>query len=211
MSSLSTAVEIDSATQRNNVIPNVVMQDTLIDIEGVQTEPEFISGSPQPSIHPMHTTSLPQQRSNVTSSSATTSGLQIQHSQIQHMPNVDDRADNNNTLQTATYCQTHNTDTIHSALSTAARAMDYQYVHMSPTYTSHTNIHTPQLHQPTLSLHQTPPLSKEQTLDLSQYQLPHSDVHPHTFTHSLLPSSHLQPHSAAALSHSQTIPATQPT
>ena len=194
VSSLSTAIEIDSATQRNNVIPNVVLQDTLIDIEGAQAKPEFISGSPQPPIHPIHTTFLSQHGSSVTSSSATTSGLQ-------NMPNphVD------KPLQTATYCQTYNTDTINSALSTAAKVMDYQYVHKSPTYTSHANIHTPQLHQPTPSLYQTPALSKEQTLDLSQYQLPHSDVHPHTLTHSWLPSS------AATLSHSQTIPATQAT
>jgi len=132
VSSSSTAVEIE----RNNVIPTVVIEDTLIDIEGVQAEPEFISCSPQPPIKPLHTTSLPQQRSSVTSSSATTSGLQIQY-----VPNtnVDDRAENNNkTLQSATYCQTYNTDTmIHSALSTAARAMDYQYPYEPNIHVSH--------------------------------------------------------------------------
>ena len=118
LSSLSTAVEINSATQQNNVIPAVVMQDTLIDIEGAQAEPEFISGSPQPPIHPMHTTSLTHDRSSATSSSATTSGLQIQHSHMQNTPSphVDDRADNNNTLQTAAYCQTHNTHTPYTQL-----------------------------------------------------------------------------------------------
>jgi len=118
MSSVSTAVEINSATQRNNVIPNVVMQDMLIDIEGAQAQPEFISGSPQPPIHPMHTTSSPQDRSRATSTSATTSGLQIQHSHMQNIPSphADDRADNNNTLQTAAYCQPHNTHTPYTQL-----------------------------------------------------------------------------------------------
>jgi len=83
---------------------------------------------------------------------------------------------------------------------------------MSPTYTSHTNIHTPQLHQPTPSLQPTPTLHRAQTLDLSQHQLPCSAVQPHAFTHSLLLSPHLQSHPVATLSHShQPTLATQPT
>ena len=42
MSSSSSADTVNSATQQNNVIPAVVMQDRLIDIEDAQVEPEFI-------------------------------------------------------------------------------------------------------------------------------------------------------------------------
>jgi len=85
---------------------------------------------------------------------------------------------------------------------------------MSPTYTSHTNIHThtPQLHQPTPSLHLTHTLQRALTLDLSQHSLPHSAVQPHALTHSLLPSAHLQSQPVATLSHAhQPTLATQPT
>ena len=160
MTSTSTPAEINSATQQNTVI-TAVMQDILIDIDDAQDEPKFISGSPQPPVNLIHSASSSNDSSRATPTSTTFSGLQIQQSYMQSFSSLhaDESADNNNnnscTLQAAAYCQPHNTQTIHSALSTAATAMDYQYVHMSPAYTSHTNIHThtPQLYQLTPNTH----------------------------------------------------------
>ena len=161
MSSLSTAVTENSATQQNNVIPAVVMQDVLIDIEDAQAEPEFISGSPQPPIHLMHTTSSSQDRSRATSTSATTSGLQIQQSHMQNIssPHADESANNNNTcstLQTAAYCQPHNT---HHTLSFIYSSYGYGLsvrpcepcIHVSHQH-SHTTA-TPDYTQPTPNTH----------------------------------------------------------
>ena len=178
-SSSTTDVDIYSDIPRNNVIPVATQHNVLVDIEDVEDEPQFISGSPYPPLHPMHTT---HDSLRATHTSAITSGLQTQQTHTHNISSAHSNANINvnknisSSLQTAADCQTH---TIHSALSTAAMVMDYQYAHMSPAYT-----HIPQLHQPTLNLHPT------STLNTAQHQSQCLAAQPHTATQPLLPSSH---------------------
>ena len=192
VSSSTTDVDIYSDIQRNNVIPVATQHNVLIDIEDVEAEPQFISSSPHPPLHPMHTT---HNSLRATHTSAITSELQTQQTHTQNIssahsnPNTNVNKNISSSLQTAADCQSHNTHTIHSALASAAMVMDYQYVHAS------------QLHQPTLNLHPT------STLNTAQHQLQCLAAQPHIDTQPLLPSSH----SVATLSHShQPTPATYP-